>query len=49
MIEHINPTKLSRTISSNLSNAKPVQVEPVEEKLSSNGKSLKKPGGRKKK
>jgi hypothetical protein len=49
MIEHINPTKLSRTIRSNLSNAKPVRVEPVEEKLSSNGKSLKKPGGRKKK
>jgi tetratricopeptide (TPR) repeat protein len=49
MIEHINPTKLSRTIGSNLSNAKAVHVEPIKQKLSSNGKSLKKPSGRKKK
>jgi tetratricopeptide (TPR) repeat protein len=57
MIEHINPTKLSRTIQSNLAvESKVVVVEPVEdqrsspvEKLSSNGKSTKKPGARKKK
>jgi tetratricopeptide (TPR) repeat protein len=57
MIEHINPTKLSRTIQSNLAvETKAVVVEPVEdqrsnpvEKLSSNGKSTKKPGARKKK
>jgi hypothetical protein len=57
MIEHINPTKLSRTIQSNLAvETKAVVVEHVEdqrsspvEKLSFNGKSMKKPGRRKKK
>jgi tetratricopeptide (TPR) repeat protein len=57
MIEHINPTKLSRVIESNrVSEAKPVEVQPVEdqrsspvEKVSSNGMSAKKPGARRKK
>lgn len=49
MIEHINPTKLSRTIESNRPfEAGPVEVKPVEEKLSSNGKSTKKPARKKK-
>lgn len=50
MIEHINPMKLSRIIASNRTlETKPFEVEPVEEKLSTNGKSAKKPGARKKK
>jgi tetratricopeptide (TPR) repeat protein len=49
MIEHINPTKLSRTINANLPLvSKPIQVEPIEEKLSSNGKTPRKPARKKK-
>jgi len=47
MIEHINPAKLSRIIGSNLPlNTEPDQVKPLNEKLSSNGKSLRKPAPR---
>ncbi|HLO16590.1 MAG TPA: TRAFs-binding domain-containing protein [Anaerolineales bacterium] len=49
MIEHINPMKLSRTIRANSLNMKPIPAEPVQEKSSSNGKSLKKSVVRKKK
>jgi hypothetical protein len=50
MIEHINPTKLSRIIESNRTpETKSVEVQPVAEKVSSNGMSAKKPGARKKK
>jgi hypothetical protein len=50
MIEHINPTKLARIIESNRTlETKPVEVSPLEEKLSSNGRSTKKTGTRKKK
>ncbi|RPJ24524.1 MAG: DUF4071 domain-containing protein [Chloroflexi bacterium] len=50
-VDHINPMKLSRIIGSNLpvKNTETVQVEPIKEKSSSNGKSLKKTTGRKKK
>jgi hypothetical protein len=50
MIEHINPTKLSRTLQSNFAvETKAVVSEPLEEKPSPNGKSAKKAGTRKKK
>jgi tetratricopeptide (TPR) repeat protein len=50
MIEHINPTKLSRVIESNRTpQTKSVEVKPVEEKVASNGMGAKKPGARKKK
>ncbi|RPI93514.1 MAG: DUF4071 domain-containing protein [Chloroflexi bacterium] len=50
MIEHINPTKLARIIGPNLeSKTGLAPVEPVQEKMSSNGKSSKKPAARKKK
>jgi len=51
MIEPINPTKLSRIIGQNhsFSHAKPVQVKPVKEELSSNDKPLKRSVTRKKK
>jgi hypothetical protein len=49
MIEHINPAKLSRTIESNRPlEVLPVEIRPVEEKLSSNGKVGKKIARRKK-
>jgi hypothetical protein len=66
MIEHINPTKLSRTLQSNLAiETKAIVVEPVKDQRSttvprdfggspvengsSNGKTLKRTGPRKKK
>jgi hypothetical protein len=50
IIEHINPTKLARIIESNRSpEPKSVEAQPVEEKVSTNGQSAKKPEARKKK
>jgi len=50
MLEHINPTKLSRTIRQHLSvTAKLIPVMPEKEKISSNGKSLKRPAATRRK
>ncbi len=50
MIEHINPMKLARIVLPNLSlGTELARAEPIREKLSSNGRSRKRSGPRKKK